>query len=380
MAFLGLALLVAGCAEMPKDFAFVNVAKTPKVWPNPPEKARYRYVGELTGEMNFIERPEEETGSVALKVLNWLVGLTSDLRKLDMLLGPQSGMVDAEGRIYVTDVNRKAVFVFDRPEGKLQVWEMALKNTPFQAPIGIAQGKRIVPAGQVEPAKQIEPAKQQAPGIPRAPAKPEIPSEILVTDAELHSVFRLNQQGESLGEFGKEVLLRPTGLARDAERGLIYVADTHAHDIKVFGDDGLLQKVIGHRGEGDGEFNFPTFLAFADDRLYVTDTMNARIQIFGTDGKMIAKFGQRGLQVGELVRPKGVAADSERNVYVIESQYDHMLVFDRSGRTLLALGGTGKGAGQFYQPSGIWVDSQDYIYVADLINGRVVVLQFLGGS
>ena len=355
IALLGLVLLVTGCAETqaPRDFAFVNVTQTPRVWPSPPETPRYRYVGELTGEKNFIEKPQEKSGNIANRFFKWLVGLGSSKQKPNILQGPQSGMVDAEGRIYVTDISRNAVFVFDKPGGKLQVWDMARNGTPFKTPIGIAQGKQIDRGTQ---------------------------SEILVADADLRSVFRLNQKGELLGEFGQDVLQRPTGLARDAQRGLIYVADTHGHDIKVFGDDGTLQRVIGKRGEGDGEFNFPTFLAFADGRLYVTDTMNTRIQIFDTDGKMIAKFGQRGMKVGNLVRPKGVAVDSEHNIYVIESQYDNLLVFNNAGRPLMALGGQGIEIGQFYQPSGVWVDSHDQVYIADLLNGRILVLQFLGGS
>ncbi len=165
-------------------------------------------------------------------------------------------------------------------------------------------------------------------------------------------MFRLDPKGNLLGEFGHDILERPTGLARDAQRGRVYVADTRAHDIKVFDDDGKLLNVIGQRGEGDGEFNFPTYLTFVGDKLYVTDTMNSRIQIFDTDGNFIAKFGKLGLNVGNLVRPKGVAVDSFGNIYVIESLYDNLLVFDNKGRTLLALGGSGKGIGEFYLPSG----------------------------
>ncbi|MDH4234942.1 MAG: 6-bladed beta-propeller [Gallionella sp.] len=354
IAFLGLVLLVTGCADMPKDFTLANVTQTPKVWPSPPETPRYRYVGELVGEANFVNRKEDTVSNTAMNVLKWMAGMFSSKQIPVVLQRPQSGMVDAEGRIYVADVSRQAVYVFDKPGGKLEIWDMARKSAHFQAPIGIAQGKFTQ-------------------------GKPEASREILVTDAELHSVFRLDQKGEPVGEFGGDVLKRPTGLARDARRGLIYVADTQAHDIKVFGDDGVLQRVIGKRGEGDGEFNFPTHLAFADGRLYVTDTLNSRIQVFDADGKMITKFGQRGLYVGNLVRPKGVAVDSERNIYVIESQYDNLLVFNSEGRTLMALGGTGKEIGQLYLPSGVWIDNQDQVYVADMFNGRILVLQFLGG-
>lgn len=351
IALLGLAsfLLMSGCASTPAGLHYdmENVAEAGKrVWPEPPEPPRYRYVGQLTGEENF--RPENEaTRSTALKVFEWLVGLVGGDAERVVLQRPQSGTVDEQGRVYVTDVSRRAVYVFDKPAGTLQVWDVARNGVRFETPIGIAPGAR---------------------------------GEILVADAELQGVFRLNREGNPVGEFGRDALKRPTGLARDAQRGLIYVADTYAHDIKVFGDDGHLLKVIGRRGEAEGEFNFPTYLAFAGERLYVTDTMNSRIQIFDADGKWLSQFGKRGLYVGNLVRPKGVAVDREGNVYVTESFYDNLLVFDSQSRPLLALGGTGKEPGKFYLPAGVWTDSQDRIYVADMFNGRIVVLQFLGGS
>ncbi len=347
-ALLSLTMFLAGCAD---NHLVMNLADTgqgvaPKVWPGPPDEPRYRYVGELTGEDNF--RPDNWANrGTAEKLFDWIVGLTSFNSEPVVLQRPQSGTVDAEGRIYVTDIGRNAVYMFDKPAGKLEIWDMANGSTRFASPIGIALGAR---------------------------------DEILVADAELHSVFRLDKKGNPIGEFGRDILKRPTGLARDAQRGQIYVADTHAHDIKVFDDNGKLLKVIGQRGEGDGEFNFPTHLAFASDKLYVTDTLNSRIQVFGADGKMITKFGKRGLYVGNLVRPKGVAVDSASNIYVVESLYDNLLVFDNQGHTLLGLGGSGKGIGEFYLPSGVWTDTHDQIYIADMYNGRITVLQFIGAQ
>lgn len=347
LAFFGLVLLIAGCAEAPLVFQLADVGQgVNKVWPASPEKARYRYVGQLTGEDNF--RPENaEARSAAGNLFDWLVGLVGSKPNPIVLQRPQSGMVDGEGRVYVTDVGRGGVYVFDKVAGKLDVWEMASSSMRFQTPIGIAAGMQ---------------------------------GEVLVADAELHSVFRLDSKGNPLGEFGRQILKRPTGLARDAQRGLIYVADTNAHDIKVFGDDGKLLEVIGRRGENDGEFNFPTHLTFTAGKLYVADTLNSRIQMFDQDHKWLGKFGQLGLYVGNLVRPKGVAVDGDSNIYVIESLYDNLLVFNGDGQTLMALGGGGKEVGQFYLPSGVWIDTHNQVYIADMFNGRVTVLQYLGGT
>lgn len=344
---VGATLLAGGCAETPMVYRLADVAPgVDKVWPVPPEKARYRYMGQLTGEDNF-RSENAEARNAAGNFLDWLVGLVSNTSTPVVLQRPQSGMVDAEGRVFVTDVGRGGVYVFDRTAGKLDVWERASPSVRFETPIGIAAGAQ---------------------------------GEVLVADAELHGVFRLDSKGNPLGEFGRELLKRPTGLARDAQRGVVYVADTNAHDIKVFGDDGKLLEIIGRRGEKDGEFNFPTHLTFAAGKLYVADTLNSRIQIFDQDHKWLGKFGQLGLYIGNLVRPKGVAVDGDNNIYVIESLYDNLLVFNGDGQTLMALGGGGKEIGQFYLPSGVWIDVHNQVYVADMFNGRVTVLQYLGGT
>lgn len=347
-----LILLLSGCAQvkytMHLDPALNENRSTSRVWPDPPEKARFRYVGQLIGEHNLVA--EDATArNTGRKLFYWLVGLVGmEEAKLE-LLRPQTGMTDEEGRIYVTDVSKHAVFVFDQMAGKLSLWDRALETVGFVTPVGIAQGAR---------------------------------GEILVADADLQAVFRLDRDGKPLGAFGNGVLERPTGLARDAQRGRVYVADTHGHDVKVFDDDGHLIEILGARGDGNGEgqMNFPTHLAFAGDKLYVTDGMNARVVIFDAHGKQIATFGRRGLYVGEMSRPKGVAVDASGNIYVVESFYDNLLVFNSEGRFLMPIGGTGKEIGQFYLPSGVWTDREDRIYVADMFNGRVVIFQFLGGD
>lgn len=317
------------------------------MWPAPPEVPRYMYAGELTGESNFKSLDDERRKGLQ-GLFNWVVGLFESQPVEVVLQRPQSGAIDEQrGRIYVTDVSRQGVYVFDQKQGRLLLWEYARGFRRFVAPIGVALGAE---------------------------------GEVLVSDAELGMVVRLDQEGNFVGTIGERLLKRPTGLARDPAQGLVFVADTHAHDIKVFDDAGRLLKVIGHRGEGPGEFNFPTHLAFANGELYVTDTFNNRIQVFSREGDLSRRFGQRGLYVGNLVRPKGVAVDDEGNVYVVESYYDHLLVFNAAGQFLLGIGGTGQVAGKFFLPAGVWIDQHNRVFVADMFNGRVVIFQFLGGT
>lgn len=317
------------------------------LFPRPPDIPRYTYAGQLIGEVNF-RVPGAESRGAAERLWRLVIGLDAPDARQVVLQRPVAGAVDESGRIFVSDASRQAVFVFDEKAGELLVWDKASGLTGFVSPIGIAPGAD---------------------------------GQLFVADAGLGFVARLDRAGNPVAQIGKGILKRPAGIARDPARRLLYVADTYAHDVKVFDDEGRLVQLIGRRGEGGGEFNYPTHIAFARGELYVTDTMNSRVQVFSAGGAVLErKFGARGLYVGDLVRPKGVAVDNENHVYVVESYYDHLLVFGRNGEFLLPIGGTGQETGRFFLPAGIWVDARNRIFVADMFNGRVVVFQFLGGG
>ncbi len=347
LSILGLlALCVAGCASTPSVMRFENGAATEgEVWPSAPDVPRYRLVGQLTGEDNFTRNVEAQ--GLGRRVFGWLAGLVTGPEIPRVLQRPQSGYTDAEGRVYVTDVSRAAVYVFDAPAGRMRVWEQADRRVRFDTPVGIAPGRD---------------------------------GEILVADAELKRVVRLDPDGRPLGAFGQGELARPVGLARDAAGGRVFVADAQADTVVIFNDAGERIGAIGRRGEGPGEFNSPTYISYSGGRLLVADTLNARIQIFDTAGEYVGEFGRRGLYVGDFTRPKGVAADSDGNVYVVESYYDYLLVFSQQGELLLPIGGTGSGNGEFFLPAGVWIDDRNQVYVADAYNGRVMVFQYLGGT
>lgn len=346
--------LLAGCAAGPpapdrqlaESAGFATLTPDPqdgadRVWPAPPEQPRFRYIGQLIGEQNLPHKPR----SVVSKVFGWLTGLGSRKAVPRELQRPQGVYVADDGRIYVTDVSRAAVYVFDDARGELQVWEMATDQLRFEAPVAVVALSD---------------------------------GDLLVTDSRLGRVVRLAPDGTPRGFFGDSAFERPTGLARDRQRKRIYVADRTLHVVRVFDEQGRQLDEIGGFGTAAGQFNAPTHLHFSRGRLYVSDTLNARVQVFDAAGSYLDTIGRRGLYVGDMPRPKGVATDRHGHVYVLESYYDYLLVFNDQGEFLLPVGGTGSGVGEFYLPGGVWVDRHDRVFIADGFNGRIVILQYLG--
>ncbi|HEY0844561.1 MAG TPA: 6-bladed beta-propeller [Noviherbaspirillum sp.] len=321
------------------------------VWPKPPDKPRYRYAGELIGEHNFEVR--DKSAATLGSAMKWVIGLF-DTSEPFTLQRPQHGVVADNGRIYVVDAGRKAVLVFDpnppadgksnKDGGQLIVWDGRDGTVGFAAPMAVAE---------------------------------VWDGDIAVSDAGHGAVVRINRDGQMVGALGEQHLQRPTGLAFDRSRGLLYVADTQANDIKIYESNGLLVDTIGGPGEEDGQLNAPTFLSFVDDHLYVSDTLNSRIQVFDNEGRRVRGFGERGLYIGNMARPKGIALGDAGITYVIESYYGYLLAYNDKNELLLGINGTGAEEDKFTLPSGVWTDKHRRVYVADMFNGRVVVFQLL---
>lgn len=343
---VGVVLLLTGCATAPEAFHFRPPAEPgeqpTQVWPDPPEPARYAYVGQLLGEQNF--RADAEARSTGERLVRWLVGLGNGNREPTVLRRPSAVAVDPEGRVYVTDMAHPSVYVFDPVAARLAVWERAARGQPFVAPSGVA----VLPGG-----------------------------DLLVADAELGAVYRLDGEGQPLGRFGDVSLVRPGGVAWDPYREEVVVSDVRAHTLEVFDARGNHRRTLGGPGQAPGRFNAPTQIAVAPDGYFVTDTFNARIQRLTPEGEPHDSIGRRGLYVGDLVRPKGVAVDRHNHLYVVESYYGYLLVYDDQGRFLMPLATEGTALGELYLPAGVAVDSHQRVYLADMFNGRVLVFQYL---
>ncbi len=204
--------------------------------------------------------------------------------------------------------------------------------------------------------------------------------DILVSDSRLGTIERFTPSGKHRATFcGPEAFGRPAGIAVDAEAGRVCVADVTNHCIRILDLNGRLIDTVGERGDGPGQFNFPTHLALASDGgLAVTDSMNFRIQVLEPDGTIVRTFGSLGDSPGKFSKPKGIAVDAEGTVVVVEGLHDAVQFFDSDGRLLLNVGTPGSDPGQFWLPAGLAMDRVNrLLFVADSYNSRVQVFRML---
>jgi len=141
---------------------------------------------------------------------------------------------------------------------------------------------------------------------------------------------------------------------------------------------GSVLQMIGKRGTGDGEFNYPTELRLNGQELAVVDAMNFRVQVLSWSGEFRYSIGKIGDNVGMMFRPKGIGFDSEGHLYVVDGLWGVVQVFDSQGRLLYYFGQKGTGLGEFQLPAGLQIDKSDRIFVVDSYNHRVQVFHYYG--
>ena len=326
-----LILLLSACASAPP-----GAPESALEWPGAPAPARVRYVQSVAAAEDLGIRRS------LLQRLGDLLFGGEELR----LVRPMA-VTEAGSALYVADPGMRGVHRFERSAGRHQVIRRS-NSQDLPSPVGLARGGN---------------------------------GEVYVTDASLRKVFVIRPGAEEAAELPLSVDLRqPTGIAFDASTGRLFVTDTAAHQVLVFGRNGQLAARLGRRGEGVGEFNFPTLLwRDAAGRLYVTDSLNFRVQIFDAEGSVVTSFGRHGNASGDLARHKGVATDSHGHIYVVDALLHAVQIFDPTGRLLMGLGGQGQGRGEFWLPAGLYIAPDDTIYVADAFNRRLQVLRYVGG-
>ncbi len=329
------------------------------VWPLPPAEPKIQFVRSIHSELDL--GPRKRT--LAQKIFETFFGRP----RLRALRKPLNVHVDAAGHVYVADSHWRKVLIFDFPKKELDILGKSGRGMLLN-PLGVTTDEK---------------------------------GDIYVTDAGGQRVVVYDALHHFKTAFGgKNVFVRPSGIAINPALDLIYVVDTWAHQIKVFSRknykflftigrhvkegkkiaEGSLDQTW-NRSDAPGEFDFPTNIAIdKEGNIYIVDTMNFRVQILDPRGNFINSFGKIGNVPGTFSRPKGIALDSEGHIYVSDAAFNNIQIFDKKGELLLFFGNFGSGLADLRLPAGMYIDRHDRIYVADQLNHRIQVYQYLGSK
>lgn len=311
-------------------------------WPLPPEVARVRWVRTFASEYDL----EVSLGRKIMRIFvppdpAAVVGNTTGLA-----LSPD------EKALYVACASTGLVLRFDLTAGKVE---------------RVAREEGRKPASPFAVALDAE--------------------ENLYVSDRAGEVLVYARDGRFLRRFGKGKLDRPTGLALDRTRQLLYVVDgsqvkSQNHRVEVFSLKGEHLRTVGTRGGAPGQFNFPTNVTVAPDgRLFVVDMLNFRVQIFDAAGGLLGMFGSIGAGApGTFDKAKALALDSFGNIYVVDSQQGYVQLFNPRFEPLMAFGGQADLPGYMSVPNSIVIDSRNTIYVGDFARRSVSQYQLVNTS
>lgn len=332
------AMILPGCAAPPGPvFGEPSLALA---WPPPPQPPRLCYVGELRTSADLKARPSgfEQLGAL-------LVGR----KPPNPLFGPRTLTCAPDGqRAWIADPGGRCLHLFDLQRRSYRRVTTA-GDSPLLSPVGVCLG----------PDDSIFACDSEAVAIHQFSAR----------DGRWLRTLRLPEE-----------ILRPVALGYDETADELFVVDVNAHDVKVLRGDGALLRIIGRRGVGAGDFNYPSALSLTKDRLWIADTGNHRVQAVTRLGEPLATIGQVGDAPGDLAFPKGVAVDPDGQVYVVDARFENVQVFDAQGNLLLYFGEEGTGPGEFWLPGGIFIEPSGRVWVCDAYNHRVQVFQYVGES
>ncbi len=126
----------------------------------------------------------------------------------------------------------------------------------------------------------------------------------------------------------------------------------------------------GGKGTENGQFDFPRGIAADSNRnILVADTNNGRIQKFSSDGVFLSVIGRTGQGPGEFREPSGIAFDSSGNIYVADTSNQRVQKLKPDGTFLAEWKGPGPG---FYGPRDISIRADNTVYVVDEGHARIV--------
>lgn len=350
------AALIAGCTQ--PAMTFLTAPEPPVVWPPAPDAPRVRYVGSLTGSEDIgMQKP---FGQVMDELLY-------GPKPPDRFVSPHAIAVDATGnRVAVADVSGKCVHLFD------------IAARTYQNLTRVAWPE---PTGTTPPEWRSASQDRTEHTVVGSPLDTPVAvcwagDKLWVADSKVGGLAVFDADGRGIWH-GLGKMQRPAGVAYCTANQLCYVTDSLAHRVVVFDRQGSIVSQFGSRGGGPGQFNVPSHVDCAGERLVVADSLNFRVQVLGLDGSPIHVFGRKGDAAGDFGLPKGVAFDADGNLWVVDAHFENVQAFTQQGVLLMAFGREGHDPGEFWLPAGICIDRDDRMWICDRENSRVQIFAIL---
>lgn len=204
---------------------------------------------------------------------------------------------------------------------------------------------------------------------------------LFVADTHYHRVMIFDRDGKQLGEFGSlgdgdGQFQLPTDIAFDA-KGFIYVSEYYANDrITKWSPDFTFIKSFGREPIEGKQLSRPTGLIIDNEQtLWTADACNHRLVRYSLDGEVLRVIGQYGREPGQMRYPYDISLTPEGNLLVCEYEGNRLQWLTKEGRPLQTWGTSGRKPGELWAPWGATYGPNGLVYACDSLNERVQIVK-----
>jgi hypothetical protein len=193
---------------------------------------------------------------------------------------------------------------------------------------------------------------------------------VYINDIASKDIVVLDSKNEFLTRFGKDILLKPSDVC--VYENKIYVSDMENNKIFIFSKDKfqLIDSFPDGAQEAEEFLHSPTQIAIHNDKIYVVDFGEFQIKVFDINGKFLKTIGSYGQNLGQFVRPKGIAVDNDNNVFVVDAAFENVQMFNPEGKLLMFFGGPYLRPGYLVLPIRIAIDYENIEYFQEYSDGN----------
>lgn len=317
--------------------------RTDIFFPPPPDAPRLQYLMGFASEKTF--RPKK---SRSFK--SFVTGQQEATKELSK----PYGVTTYDHKIFICDTALGAVLVADLKEQKIGMLESTgpgALRTPLNIAIDKADGTAYI------------------------------------ADSARDQVVVFDKKGVYVDTIGKQGEMKPRDVAVGVDR--IYVADVQSHNVRIY--DKATRNYVADLLTGAAATNqitglfTPGNLAIDDEgKLYVSDTGAGRVQVYGRDGKYIRGVGEMGDGLGMFARLKGIAVDRAHQIYAADAMSQVIQIFNEEGKLLTFFGDPGEGPRIQILPTKVAIDYDDVEYFKKfaapnfVVEHLVIVINQLG--
>jgi|GEM_PF-443290 len=325
--------MFAGCATTPmvKDTA-------EKYYPPPPEQPRIKFVDYYS-----------DLWHVGKKGQTWAESMFGKTEER-LFRKPYGIAVSPDGnRIYVTDAQN--MMAFDLGKGEFINFSDSTGTGPgaLTYPFGIAMSrnnrlyvtditrKRVIVYDLDGKYQSVIGTDNQLLN-PTAVALDNERNLVYVVDSKAHNVKVYTLEGKLQRTIGGKTASFDDGSFNFPSNimvspdGEVYVVDSGNFRVQVFGPEGEFRRKWGRVGDMPGEFARPRGIAMdSEGHIYIVDAAFQNVQVFTKEGRTLMWFGLGGPELGNFRLPAGIAIDASDRIFTVEQVRPRVQIFQFLG-------------------------------------------------